>query len=224
MAEKFKDALQQARPDRRRHVRLGPMDDLGRLCRQQAVQGRLPLQQPRSERAPLHGVGRHGLHAHVRHRRADGLLRRLRGRRRLRAVGLEHGGDAPDPVEPGDRPPAQRAARARRRAFDLRAPLVRSRRRPDRVQAADRSRDPQRHRQPHHHDQPRQQGLRQQAHGLQARPDRHRLRAAAGASAGAEGVGPHEGRRRDRHHVRGLREVRLRIHAGEGVRACPACR
>ena len=29
--------------------------------------------------------------------------------RRLRAVGLEHGGDASDPVDPGDRPPAERS-------------------------------------------------------------------------------------------------------------------
>ncbi|MGT2434255.1 hypothetical protein ACU4HD_46070 [Cupriavidus basilensis] len=36
--------------------------------------------------------------------RADGLLRRLRSRRRVRAVGLEHGGDAPDPVVARDRP------------------------------------------------------------------------------------------------------------------------
>ena len=215
---------QAARTQRRRHVRIGPMDDLGRLCRQQAVQGRLPVQQPRSERAPLHGVGRDGVHADVRHGRADGLLRRFRGRRRLRAVGLEHGGDAPDPVEPGHRPQAQRAARPSRGALDLRAPLVRARRHRDRVQAAERSRDPQRDRQPHHHDQSRQQGLRQQAHDLQTRPDRHRLRAAAGQSAGAEGVGPLEGGRRDRHHVRGLRQVRLGIHAGEGRRACPACR
>ena len=44
------------------------------------------------------------LHAHVRHGRADGLLRRYRGGRRVRAVGLEHGRDAPDPVDAGDRP------------------------------------------------------------------------------------------------------------------------
>ena len=40
----------------------------------------LPLQQHRSQRAPLHGLGRAGLHAHVRHGRADGLLRRHRAR------------------------------------------------------------------------------------------------------------------------------------------------
>ena len=44
-------------PDRGRHVRLRPVDDLGRLRRGQAVQGRLPHQQPRPQRAPLHGVG-----------------------------------------------------------------------------------------------------------------------------------------------------------------------
>ena len=58
------------------------------------------------ERAPLHGLGGGGLHAHLRHGRADGLLRRHRGRRRLRALGLEHGGDAPDPVDAGHRPAA----------------------------------------------------------------------------------------------------------------------
>ena len=69
----------------------------------QADEGRLSLQQHRSQRAPLHGERRGRLHAHLRHRRADGLLRRHRARRCLRAVGLEHGGDAPDPVGSGSR-------------------------------------------------------------------------------------------------------------------------
>ena len=77
MAQQFKGALAKKRADQRRHVRVGPMDDLGRLCGEQAVQGRLPIQQSRSQRAPLHGVCCHGLHADVRHGRADGLLRRL---------------------------------------------------------------------------------------------------------------------------------------------------
>ena len=72
------------------------------------MRGGLPLQQPRPERPPLHGLGRRHLHPHLRHGRADGLLRRFRACRRLRALGLEHGGDAPDPVDPGDRPPPQR--------------------------------------------------------------------------------------------------------------------
>ena len=42
----------------RRHVRLGPMDDLRRLCRHQADARRLPLEQSRPQCAPLHGVGR----------------------------------------------------------------------------------------------------------------------------------------------------------------------
>ena len=58
MAEKFKAALKKQGPERRRHVRLRPVDDLGRLCGGQAVQGRLPLQQHRSQRAPLHGLRR----------------------------------------------------------------------------------------------------------------------------------------------------------------------
>ena len=119
---------EEAGTERRRHVRLRPVDHLGRLRGEQAVQGRLPLQQHRSERAPLHGIGRGRLRAHLRHRRADGLLRRHRGGGRVRAVGLEHGRDAPDPVDAGDRPAALRAACARRGALHLRAPLLRSRR------------------------------------------------------------------------------------------------
>ena len=137
---------EEAGAERRRHVRLRPVDHLGRLCGRQAVQGRLPLQQHRPERAPLHGLGGRGLHAHLRHRRADGLLRRHRGGRRVRAVGLEHGRDAPAAVDAGDRPAALRAACARRRALDLRAPLLRPRRHRHGVQAADRSGDPQRDR------------------------------------------------------------------------------
>ena len=45
-------------PDRGRHVRLRPVDGLGRLRGAQADEGRLPLQQPRPQRAPLHGLGR----------------------------------------------------------------------------------------------------------------------------------------------------------------------
>ena len=71
-----------------------------------------------------------------------------------------------------DRPPALRAACARRRAVDLRAPLVRPRRHRHGVQAADRPLHPQRHRQPHHQDRPGQQGFRRQAHACSsaARP------------------------------------------------------
>ncbi len=74
-----------------------------------------------------------------------------------------------------------------RGAVDLRAPQLRSCRHPDRLHPADRPRDAQLHRQPHHHDRPRQPGLCRQAHELQPRQDRHRLRAAPGAPAGAEG-------------------------------------
>ena len=37
MAEKCKAALKEQGPDGGRHVRLRPVDDLGRLCRRQAV-------------------------------------------------------------------------------------------------------------------------------------------------------------------------------------------
>ena len=61
--------------------------------------------------------------------------------------------------------------------------------------------DPQRHRQLHHHNKPGEQGFRRQAHGLQTRTDRHRLRLAAGKSARAKGLGSIEGGGCDRHHI-----------------------
>ena len=148
------------RADGARHVRLGPMDDLGRLRRHQADARRLPLQQSRSQRAPLHGVCGLRVHAHLRHGRADGLLRRFRGRRCVRALGLEHGGDASDPVDAPHRPPAQPSACEGRGAVHLHQPQLRSRRHPDRLQARHRPRDPQLHRQSHHLDRPGEPGLR----------------------------------------------------------------
>ena len=166
--------------DRDRHVRLRPVDDLGGLCRDQADARRLSLQQSRSQRTPLHGIRGLRLHAHVRHGRADGLLRRFRGRRCLRALGLEHGGDASDPVDAPDRPAAQPPACQGRGAVHLHPSQFRSRRHPDRLQAGHGSRDPQLHRQSHHHDRPGEPGLRQQAHELREGRDRYRLRPAAG--------------------------------------------
>ena len=178
-----------------RDVRVGAMDGLGRLRRVEADEGRVPVQQHRSQRAPLHGLGGAGIHAHVRRGRADGLLRRHRGGRRVRAVGLEHGGDAPDPVDARDRPAALRAEDEGGRAVGVRAPLLRAGRHPDHLHAADRPRDPELHRELHHPQQQGQSRLRQQAHHLQARQRRHRLRTAAGASAAEEGE---ERRRRGR--------------------------
>ncbi len=71
---KIQGGAEKARPERCRHARLRPVDDLGRLCRAEADEGRLPLQQSRPQCASLHGFRRGRLHAHLRHRRADGLL------------------------------------------------------------------------------------------------------------------------------------------------------
>ena len=165
-------------PDRARHVRLGAMDGVRRLCRHQADAGRLSLQQSRSQCPPLHGVGGGRLHAHLRHGRADGLLRRFRGGGRVRAVGLEHGRDASDPVDASHRPALEPSACEGGGALDLHAPQLRSRRHPDRVQAGDGSGDPELYRQPHHHDRTGQPGLRQEPHHLREGHGRHRLRIA----------------------------------------------
>lgn len=75
MAEKWKATLKEKGPKRHRHVRLGPVDGLGGLCRIQADESRVPVQQHRPQRAPLHGQCGCGVHADLWHRRADGLLR-----------------------------------------------------------------------------------------------------------------------------------------------------
>ena len=173
---------------------------------------------PNARHCMASAVGR--LRPHLRHRRADGLLRRHRGGGCVRPVGLEHGRDASDPVDAGDRPPAFRAACARRGALHLRAPLLRSRRHRDRVHAADRSRDHQRDREPHHQDRAGEQGFRRQAHHVQAR---HRPTSATACGPSIRWRRQRRGAAKagevDRHDVRGVREVRLRLHVREGRRA-----
>src|SRR3954465_11004016 len=68
------------RADRGRHLRLGPVDHVRGLRRDQADARRLPLEQPPPQPAPLHGLGGGHVRPHLRHGRADGLLRRFRER------------------------------------------------------------------------------------------------------------------------------------------------
>ena len=205
--------------DRGRHVRVGAVDDLRGLRRAQADEGRLPLQQYRPQCAPLHGLRRAGVHAHLRGGRADGLLRRHRAGRRLRALGREHGGDAPDPLDTRDRPAPERAEDEGRGAVGVRASLVRARRHPDHLHAPDRPGNPQLHRELHHPDEPGQSRLRRQAHHLQARQRRYRLRVAPGARAAAEGEKRGRRRWRQADELRRLREVRRPLRRGDGVEA-----
>ena len=85
MAEKWKAAIRQGmeenkgKPADQITSRVGmfgsrPVDRVRGLCRVEAVQGRLPLEQHRSERASLHGVGGRRIHPCIRFRRTDGLL------------------------------------------------------------------------------------------------------------------------------------------------------
>ena len=207
-----------------RHVRLGAVDDLGGLCRLEADEGGVPVEQPRPERAALHGERGDRLHADLRHRRADGLLRRHRGRRRLRALGREHGGDAPDPLDADHRPPLQLSARQGRGALDVPQPLLRPRRPADRLQAADRPRDHELHREPHHRDRRGQRGLRRGLRELQARQREHRLRPQAREPAGAGGRAREGRQRRPADQLRGVCRLRLELHARQGGRRCRAWR
>ena len=190
-------------PDRRRHVRLRPVDDLGRLRGAQAHEGGLSHQQPRPQRAPLHGVRGRGLHAHVRHRRADGMLRRHRGRRRVRAVGLEHGGDASGAVDARHRPPPV-GAEATSRSPCCRCSSTAASTSPTCPIIFTPQTDLailELHRELHHPHQSREPRLRRQAHRVQDRQRRHRLRPAARARA-AEGGEERGRRRRQQAHTR----------------------
>ena len=80
IATRVRRDAEAARPRRRRHVRLGPVDGVRRLRRAEMGQGRPAQQQPRTQRPAVHGERRVGLHHAVPERRADGLLRRPRPR------------------------------------------------------------------------------------------------------------------------------------------------
>ena len=74
MAEKFKAALKKRGPSGVGMFGSGQWTIWEGYAAAQADEGRLSLQQPRSQCAALHGLGGSRLHAHLRHRRADGLL------------------------------------------------------------------------------------------------------------------------------------------------------
>ena len=81
---------------------------------------------------------------------------------------------------PRHRPaPVRAEGRQGRRAVGVRAPLLRARRPAHHVHAAGGPRDPQLHRELHHPHQSREPRLRRQAHRVQDRQHRHRLRPAA---------------------------------------------
>ena len=100
IAQKYQEALDEAGPESVAFYGSGPVGDPRRLRRHQVVPGRPPEQQRRAQRPPLHGLGGHGLHDPVPERRAHGVLRGFRSRRRLHPLGQQHGRDAPRPVLP----------------------------------------------------------------------------------------------------------------------------
>jgi nitrate reductase NapA len=75
MAEKFKASLKKRGPTGVGMFGSGQWTIWEGYAGLKLYEGRLPLQQYRSQCAPLHGVRCGRLHAHIRHRRADGLLR-----------------------------------------------------------------------------------------------------------------------------------------------------
>ena len=118
-----------------------------------------------------------------------------------------------------DRPPAQRAACARRRAVDLRAPLVRSRRHRHGVQAADRSLASST---PSPTTSSRPAGSTRTSSTSIRCSSAARPTSATGCAPSIrwrqKATGRAKAERLHRHELRGVREVRLRVHAGEGRR------
>ena len=183
------------------------MDHSRRLRRLEVHEGRHRHQQPRGQRAPLHVERGHRLHDELRPRRAHGLLRRHRPRRHVRAVGQQHGRDAPGPVLP---PPRAAAEEPRRQDHRPRHALDADQhgRRPEHpLQAPDRPR----HREC---DLPRDHPHRFGERGLRARlrvvprgQDQYRLRPG--------GQGRLQGRAED-HHARALPRAPGRLFRREG--------
>ena len=119
VASEFQKSARREGARRRRRLRLRPVGRHRRLRGAQVGEGRHALQQPRPQRQAVHGVGGDGLHDPVPERRAHGLLPGLRGRRRLRALGQQHGRDAPRAVQPHPGDEAAESPRQGVRIVDL---------------------------------------------------------------------------------------------------------
>ncbi len=125
-----------ARADRRRHHGLRPVPGAGGLRGRQADEGRMAVEQHRSERAALHGIRGRRLHPDLRDRRAVRLLRRHRAHGHGRHVGRQHGRDAPHAVGAHRRRAPDAAGRLPgRQPHHLLEPVLRARRPRDRLQA-----------------------------------------------------------------------------------------
>ena len=198
--------------DRGRDVRLGAVDGLGRLRRVEADEGGL------SQSNNLDPNARHCMASAV-----QGFMR---------TFGMDEPMGCYDDIEQADafvlwgsnmaemhpilwtRVTDRRLERAEDQgggAVGVRAPHLRARRHPDHLHAADRPRDPQLHRELHHPQQQGESRLRQQAHHVQARQRRHRLRPAAGAPAAEEGEERRRRGRRQADQLRRVREVRVAL-------------
>ena len=121
---KFKATLKE-RADRRRHVRLRPVDRLGRLCRRQTDEGRPALQQPGSQCPSLHGLRGSGPCVPSAWMNPWAATTTSAGRR-LRPVGLTHGEMHPHPLVAHLRSPSVPPGCAGARALHLRAPRLRA--------------------------------------------------------------------------------------------------
>ncbi len=104
-----------ARQGQRRHLRIRPVDDPGRLRRVEAVQGRAGNEQRRNQRAPLRGQRDGRPREQLRPRWRDRLLRGHRPRRRLRAVGHQSRRNRPGALLPDAGPQAGQPGRPHHR-------------------------------------------------------------------------------------------------------------
>ena len=179
------------RAHRRRHHGVGPVHHPGGVLGGEARQGGLALQQPRPQRAPLHGLGGHRVHADLRHRRAGRLLRRHRADRHGGAVGRQHGRDAPHALGAHRGPAAALARLPGLQHLHLLEHVVRRRRRRDRDEAEQRPRAVELRGARDREAGRGGRGLREGPLRVRHRLERHRLRHAGRRRAGLPGRARH---------------------------------
>ena len=181
MAEKWKRVLKEKGPTAVGMFGSGQWTIWEGYAALKLMQGGLPHQQHRPQRAPLHGVGRGAASCAPSASTSRWAATTTSstptpsccGARTWRRCTRSCGRASPTA--------ASRAPRRQgRRAVDLRAPLLRARRPRAHLHAADRPRDPQLHRQLHHPDQPREPGLRR----------RSTRRSSSATTTSATGCGP----------------------------------
>ncbi len=183
----------------------------GGLRHGEVLEGGPALQQHRSQRPPVHGQRRGGLHEHLPNRRAGRLLRRHRRNRRVRNLGRQHGRGASHAVLAPHRPQAGGFQRAPLRRDHPHHPHLRQCRQGAAIRPRQRYRHRERHCELPDSEQPLRPRVRGRSHPVQAgrREHRQRFRGRLRCQRGGQNGG-----QRGEHHLRAVRRASGPLHAG----------